>query len=197
MARSRPKSVPRRSSRTLCGRVVVAVTGSIAALWTARFILHLRANNHAREVSVVMSEHATRFVTPLAMRVVSGSPVLTDLFDAGAPLPVGHVQITEGADVLLVMPATANIIGKAAHGIADDAVSSSILAAACPVVFVPNMNQRMWRHPIVRRNVQTLKSAGYHVVPPEMGVEISTLRQREGAMPSFDIIIAAVRAALR
>lgn len=173
------------------------MTGSIGALWAAQFILHLRANGYVRQVSVIMTRNATAFVTPLALRAVSGSAVITDLFDPDAPLPIAHVQITEGAGVLLVMPATANIIGKAAGGIADDAVSSSILAAACPVVFVPNMNPRMWRHPIVRRNVRTLKGAGYHVIPPDTGIEVSTLRPREGAMPSFDSVIDAVRATLR
>jgi phosphopantothenoylcysteine decarboxylase/phosphopantothenate--cysteine ligase len=192
MARSKARSSP-----TLCDRIVIAVTGSIAALWAGRFILHLRAEGYVREVSVIMSDHAMEFVTAAAMRAISGAPVITSLFDVDAPLPVGHVQVTEGAGALIVMPATANIIGKAAGGIADDAVSSSILAAACPVIFVPNMNERMWRHPIVRRNVKTLESAGYHVVPPESGVEVSTLRAREGAMASFDAIIAATRAAVR
>jgi phosphopantothenoylcysteine synthetase/decarboxylase len=131
------------------------------------------------------------------MRAVSGASVLTDLFDPGAPLTVGHVEITDAAQALLVMPATANILGKAAAGIADDAVSAAILAAACPVVFVPNMNERMWHHPLVRRNVRTLKDAGYHLIPPARGVEVSTLREREGGMPAFETIVRGIRAALR
>ena len=187
----------RSASGRLCDRAVVAITGSIGALWAARFVLDLRAERHVRDVRVVMSQSATQFVTPMAMKAISGSPVLTSLFDADAPFPIGHIQISEDADVLIVMPATANIIGKAAGGIADDAVSASILAAACPVVFVPNMNERMWRHPTVRRNVRTLKGDGYHIVPPVDGVVVSTLRTGEGGMPPFDTIIRATRAVLR
>jgi phosphopantothenoylcysteine decarboxylase/phosphopantothenate--cysteine ligase len=131
------------------------------------------------------------------MRAISGAPVLTSLVGPYAPWAIGHVQISEDADALLVMPATANIIGKAAGGISDDAVSASILAAACPVVFVPNMNDRMWRSPAVRRNIRTLKRDGGHVVSPEEGVVVSTLRRGTGGMPSFDVIRRAIRAALR
>jgi phosphopantothenoylcysteine decarboxylase/phosphopantothenate--cysteine ligase len=181
----------------LCERAVVAVTGSIGALWAAHFVLELRTGRQVRDVRVVMSESATQFVTPMAMRAISGSTVLAGLFDADAPLPVGHVQISEDADILIVMPATANIIGKAANGISDDAVSASIMAAACPVVFVPNMNERMWRRPAVQRNVRTLTRDGYHVVPPVQGVEVSTARPAAGGMPDFDTILRAVRRILR
>lgn len=177
--------------------MVVAVTGSVGALWTAQFILHLRSEQYVRDVAVVMSSHATKFVGVTAMRAVSGSAVMTDLFEPEAPLAIGHVEITEGAGALVVMPATASIIGKAAAGIADDAVSAAILAAACPVIFVPNMNPVMWRHPIVRRNVRTLAEAGYRVIPPVAGVEVSTLRRRAGGMPSFDAIVRVIRAALK
>jgi phosphopantothenoylcysteine decarboxylase/phosphopantothenate--cysteine ligase len=139
-----------------------------------------------------MSQSATEFVTPVTMRAVSGEPVLAGLFDADAPFPIGHVQVSERASVLIVMPATANIIGKAAGGIADDAVSASILAAACPVVFVPNMNDRMWHTPAVQRNVRRLMRDGYYVVPPEEGVVVSTLRSGAGGMPSFEAILEFV-----
>jgi phosphopantothenoylcysteine decarboxylase/phosphopantothenate--cysteine ligase len=186
-----------RSSPRLCERVVVAVTGSVGALWTAQFILHLRTNRYVRDVTVVMSEHATKFVGMAAMRAVSGAPVLAGLFDPDAPFAVGHVEVSQGAGALVVMPATANIIGKAAAGVADDAVSSAILGADCPVIFVPNMNPRMWTHPIVRRNVGILKDAGYRVIPPTTGIEVSTLRSREGGMPPFDDIVRAIRAAVK
>jgi phosphopantothenoylcysteine decarboxylase/phosphopantothenate--cysteine ligase len=182
---------------TLCDRAVVAITGSIGALWAAQFVLELRTDGLVRHVNVVMSPSATQFVTPVAMRAISGSAVLTSLFDADAPFPIGHVQISEDADVLIVMPATANIIAKAAHGMADDAVSASILAAACPVVFVPNMNERMWRRAVVQRNIQTLKRDGYHVVPPAQGIVVSTAQPAIGGMPDFDTILKTIRRVLR
>ena len=188
---------PRRpASPKLCETAVVAITGSIGALWAAQFVLQLRADGHVREVRVVMSDSARQFVTPIAMRAI-WIPVLAALCDPDAPFAVGHVQISEGAGVMIVMPATANIIGKAANGIADDAVSASIMAAACPVVFVPNMNDRMWRRPAVQRNIRTLIRDGYHVVPPVAGTVVSTGRSATGGMPDFETILAAVRRRLR
>jgi phosphopantothenoylcysteine decarboxylase/phosphopantothenate--cysteine ligase len=171
----------------------MAITGSIGALWAAQFVLELRAGGHVREVRVVMSPSATQFVTPVAMRALSGTPVLSGLLTDDAPFPVGHVQISENAGVMIVMPATANIIGKVANGIADEAVSASIMAAECPVVFVPNMNGRMWRRAAVQRNVRTLVRDGHHVVPPVAGTVVSTGRTATGGMPDFETVLRAVR----
>ena len=189
---------PRRPAPPkLCDTAVVAITGSIGALWAAQFVLELRAGGHVREVRVVMSPSAAQFVTPVAMRAIAGTPVLAGLFDADAPLPVGHVQISDNADVMIVMPATANIIGKVANGLADEAVSASIMAAACPVVFVPTMNDRMWRRAAVQRNVRTLVRDGHHVVPPVAGTVVSTGRTGMGGMPDAVSVIKAVRKVLR
>lgn len=189
---------PRRPALPkLCETAVVAITGSIGALWAAQFVLELRAEGHVREIRVVMSPSATQFVTPVAMRAISGSPILSGLFDVDAPLSVGHVQVSENAGVMIVMPATANIIGKAANGLADDAVSASIMAAACPVVFVPNMNDRMWRRAAVQRNVRTLVRDGHHVVPPVAGTVVSTGRTATGGMPDFETLLKAVRRVVR
>lgn len=197
--RRRPAPAGQRASPlpALCDTVVVAITGSIGAIWAAQFVLELRAGGHVRNVRVVMSDSAAGFVTPAALRAISGTPVLTRLAHPDAPFPIGHVQISEGAAVMIVMPATANIVGKAAHGIADDAVSASILAAACPVVFVPTMNDRMWRRPVVQRNIRTLISDGYHVVPPGEGIVVSTGRPGQGGMPDVETILRAVRRVLK
>ena len=182
---------------TLCDTAVVAMTGSIGTLWAALFVLELRAGGHVREVRVVMSPSAAQFVTPVAMRAISGAPVLTTLFDADAPFPIGHVQISDGADIMIVMPATANIIGKVAGGLADDAVSASIMASACPVVFVPSMNERMWRRAAVQRNVGALVRDGYHLVPPVAGTVVSTGRTAIGGMPDTETLIRALRKVVR
>ena len=185
---------PRRPAPPkLCDTAVMAITGSIGALWAAQFVLELRAGGHVREVRVVMSPSAMKFVTPVAMRALSGTPVLSGLFDEDAPLSVGHVHISEHAGVMIVMPATANIIGKVANGIADEAVSASIMAAECPVVFLPNMNDRMWRRAAVQRNVRTLVGDGHHVVPPVAGTAVSTGRTATGGMPDFATVLRALR----
>lgn len=196
---TRPARLPRPAQPPprLCDRAIVAVTGSIGALWAAQFVLMLRAERHVRSVGVVMSESAAQFVTPIAMRAVSGEPVLSGLFEADAPFAVGHVEVTDGASLLVVMPATANVIGKVAAGIADDAVTAAVMAAGCPVVFVPNMNDGMWRRAAVQRNVRRLQVDGYHVVPPVEGVVISTLRAGTGGMPPFETIVKALRRVLR
>jgi phosphopantothenoylcysteine decarboxylase/phosphopantothenate--cysteine ligase len=182
---------------TLCDTAVVAMTGSIGTLWAALFVLELRAGGHVREVRVVMSPSAAQFVTPVAMRAISGAPVLTALFDADAPFPIGHVQISDGADIMIVMPATANIIGKVAGGLSDEAVSASIMASACPVVFVPSMNERMWQRAAVQRNVRALVRDGYHVVPPVAGTVVSTGRTAIGGMPDTETLITALRKVVR
>jgi phosphopantothenoylcysteine decarboxylase/phosphopantothenate--cysteine ligase len=197
--RARARTIRSRTPTSpghLCDRAVVAITGSIGALWAAQFVLMLRADGHVRSVRVIMSRSATEFVTPTAMRAIAGEPVLAGLFDADAPFPIGHVQVSEDADVLVVMPATANVIGKVAAGLADDVVSASILAAACPVIVVPNMNDRMWRRPVVQRNIRTLTGDGYHVVPPVEGVVVSTGRPATGGMPPFETILKAMRRVL-
>jgi phosphopantothenoylcysteine decarboxylase/phosphopantothenate--cysteine ligase len=173
------------------------MTGSVGALWAAQFVLMLRAERHVRTTGVIMSENATEFVTLAAMRAISGERVLVNLFDKAAESAAPHVQATEGAGLLIVMPATANIIGKVAAGIADDAVSTSVMAASCPVIFVPNMNDRMWRRPAVQRNIATLRRDGYHIVPPVEGVVVSTARPAMGGMPEFDTILRAAKRVLR
>ena len=195
--RARPAAARAWRAPRLCDRAVVVLTGSIGVLGRPSSVPGLRTEGEVGEVRIVMSRSAVQLVTPAALRVISGAPVCSISYEAGAPLPVGHIQISDGADVMIVMPATANIIGKAANGIADDAASSSILAAACPVVFVPSMNERMWRNAAVRRNIRTLIDDGHHIVPPVEGIEVATLRPALGAMPDSETILRSLRRVLR
>lgn len=181
----------------LCGTLVVVATGSIGVIAAGQFVLVLRHTRQVSGIRMVMSSAATKFVTPLAMQAFSGQPVVTDLFAADSPYLVGHLQISEGADVMLVMPATANILGKAAAGIADDAASTAIISAACPVIFIPSMNERMWSNAVVQRNVATLRSLGHRVIEPEMGIEVATLELSRGSMASFDSIMQSIAEAVR
>src|SRR5689334_25219774 len=116
-----------------------------------------------------MTKEATKFITPLTFEALSARKVHLDTFDQIDPTDTQHIKLTERADLLLVAPATANIIAKVAHGLCDDLVSLMIAAAACPVVFAPSMNDRMWEHPIAKENVAKLQSIGYRFIGPEAG----------------------------
>src|SRR5881397_191747 len=147
--------------------VIVAICGGIAAYKVADVVSKLVQRGAG--VTVVMTPEAQKFVTPLTFEALSGRKVRTgawDLVDSSDPQ---HISLTERADLMLVAPATANVIAKIAHGLCDDLVSLMISAAACPVVFAPAMNNRMWEHPVAKENVAKLKSLGYRFIGPEDG----------------------------
>lgn len=153
---------------TLAGRkVVLGVSGGIAAYKTPELVRQLV--QRGAEVRVVMTSSAERFVAPLALQTVSGRPVLTDLFDLSEGAEVRHIEIARWADFGLLAPATANLLGKLAHGIADDPVTTVFLAVTGPTLLAPAMNDEMWRHPAVAASVERLVSWGYRTVGPEEG----------------------------
>jgi phosphopantothenoylcysteine decarboxylase/phosphopantothenate--cysteine ligase len=147
-------------------RVVLGVTGGIAAYKSADLVSKLRAAG--AEVRVVMTEAATRFVTPLTFETLSGQPVAVDTFDRSISA-YPHVSLAQWGEVLVVAPATANILAKAATGLADDLLSTTLLSFAGPVLFAPAMNTRMWENPAVRRNHELLGARGCHFVGPAEG----------------------------
>ena len=120
-------------------------------------------------VSVVMTDAAQKFVAPLTFQALSGRPVRTSTWDLQDSSDPQHISLTERASLLLVAPATADMLARVAHGLCDDLVSLMIAAAACPVVFAPAMNNRMWDNPINQENVAKLKSHGYKFIGPEAG----------------------------
>src|SRR3954466_5440050 len=147
--------------------LVVGVCGGIAAYKVADVVSKLVQLGAG--VTVVMTAEAQQFVTPLTFEALSGRKVRTSTFhlvDAGDPQ---HIGLTERADLMLVAPATSNVIAKVAHGLCDDLVSLMVCAAACPVVFAPAMNNRMWDHPVARENVAKLAGLGYRFIGPEPG----------------------------
>jgi phosphopantothenoylcysteine synthetase/decarboxylase len=172
----------------LVKKIVLAVTGSIGASSTIPRFLGILRSMIAEEVLVVLSEAAKTFVSPYVASLLSGQPALAEFFST-EQFVAPHIQCCEGADVLLVMPATANIIGKVANGIADDIVSATVLAAICPIVFVPNMNGTMWNKKATQRNVARLKEDGYHIIEPTWGTEIANLEKTFGVMPPFPHIL--------
>jgi phosphopantothenoylcysteine decarboxylase/phosphopantothenate--cysteine ligase len=147
--------------------VVLGVTGSIAAYKAADLCSKLVQAGH--EVTVVMTRAATKLVGPLTFSALTGRPVAVDPWDKPEGVHVEHVRLADTAEAFVVAPATGNFIGKAACGIADDMLTSTLLAVTCPVLVAPAMNVRMWNHPVVQRNVRTLRELGYEIVEPEAG----------------------------
>jgi len=148
--------------------IAIGVTGGIAAYKIVDLVSRLKKEDF--EVVVLMTEGATKFVTPLTFRTMSGREVLTDLWQETERYKVQHIGVAEEADLLVIAPATANFIAKMAHGIADDLLSTVALAVTCPILVVPAMNSNMYLNPIVQSNIDKLKSLGYHVMNPDQGV---------------------------
>jgi phosphopantothenoylcysteine decarboxylase/phosphopantothenate--cysteine ligase len=148
-------------------RVLVGVSGGIAAYKTPELV-RLLITAGAR-VDVVMTPNAARFVTSLTLQVVSRNPVLTDMFDESAGAAVAHVALADAADVAVVAPATADLLGKLAHGLADDPLTTTLLAVRAPTLLAPAMNSAMWEHPAVGESIARLQSWGYRFVGPGTG----------------------------
>ncbi len=147
--------------------VIVAVCGGIAAYKVADIVSKLVQLGAG--VTVVMTAEAQKFITPLTFEALSGRKVRTGTFDLVDTSDPQHIALTERADLMLVAPATNNVLAKVAHGLCDDLVSLMICAAACPVVFAPAMNNRMWDHPIAQENFAKLAGLGYRFIGPEPG----------------------------
>ena len=148
--------------------VVIGISGSIAAFKIGNVLTHLR--DHV-DVVVAMTQAAQQFVGPQTFLALTGNPVITSLWEPTHTTPK-HIDLADELALLLIAPATANIIAKAATGICDDAVSTllvSVLPSEVPVVFAPAMNTRMWKHPATRANCETLLARGYKFIDPESG----------------------------
>jgi len=147
--------------------IVVAICGGIAAYKVADVVSKLVQLGAG--VTVCMTRGARKFITPLTFEALSGRPVRIGTFSLVESSDPQHISLTERADLMLVAPATNNIIAKVAHGLCDDLVSLMVCAAACPVVFAPAMNNRMWENPIAQENFAKLASLGYRFIGPEAG----------------------------
>lgn len=147
--------------------IILGVTGGIAihkSLELASQFVKCGASVHT-----VMTENATRLVQPLQFQVISRNPVLLNLFDAGTDWKPPHIDLAARADLLVIVPATANIIGKLANGIADDALSTVAVSVHCPILLAPAMNGHMYHNPLVQRNINTLRTHGIHFIEPASG----------------------------
>lgn len=147
--------------------IVLGVTGGIAAYKACELLRLLQ--KQGMDVYVVMTKHAAQFVAPLTFETLSGHPVALDTFERPATWEVEHIALAKRADLFLIAPATANIIGKMANGIADDMLSTTVMATKAPVMIAPAMNTGMWENPATQQNIATLVSRGVHVVAPASG----------------------------
>lgn len=147
--------------------VLLGVSGGIAAYKACEVVRRLR--DAGAEVRVVLTQGAERFVTPLTFQALSGQPVRSGLWDEAAEMGMGHLELARWADAILVAPASANLLAKLAHGLADDLLSTLCLATTAPMAVAPAMNHRMWLHPATQANVATLRQRGVAVLGPANG----------------------------
>lgn len=148
--------------------VILGVTGSIAAYKAADIASQLVKKNH--RVTVVMTQDAQEFITPLTLQVLSKNPVVTGLYDEKESWRPGHIQLADAADLILMAPATAHLLAQLAHGLAGDALTAIALATRARFLIAPAMNGKMWEHPATRENVEKLKSRGMEFIGPEEGM---------------------------
>ncbi|WP_195923331.1 bifunctional phosphopantothenoylcysteine decarboxylase/phosphopantothenate--cysteine ligase CoaBC [Clostridium tepidum] len=147
--------------------IVLGVTGGIASYKALDIVSRLKKLNY--DINVIMTKSALKFIQPLPFQSLSGNMVSKDMFEEPKAFEIQHISLSKKADMILVAPATANIIGKVANGIADDMLSTTIMAANCPVVFAPAMNTNMYNNPIVQNNIKKLKNLGYKFIEPASG----------------------------
>jgi phosphopantothenoylcysteine decarboxylase/phosphopantothenate--cysteine ligase len=175
------------------GRILIAVGGGIAAYKVPELVRALIRVGHT--VRCAMTPAATRFVTPLVLQTLTGQPVRSELFDPSEEGEIDHIQLADRADLVIVAPATANLIARFAHGLADDLVTAVLLATRAPVLIAPAMNVNMWNHPATRQNVELLRARGVQMVGPESG-ELACGWEGLGRMSDPDVIAAAAARAL-
>jgi phosphopantothenoylcysteine decarboxylase/phosphopantothenate--cysteine ligase len=171
-------------------RILLIVTGGIAAYKSLELIRRLR--EHGVEVRCILTEAAGHFVTPLSVAALSENRVFRDLFSLTDESEIGHIRLVREADLVVVAPATANILAKMAAGIADDLASTALLAADGPILVAPAMNVAMWEHPATRRNLSVLEKRGVHVVGPAAG-DLACGETGAGRMEEPEVILGAVR----
>lgn len=174
-------------------RILIGVTGSVAAFKVAGWVSTL-AKAEAR-VSVIMTESATRFVTPLTFSALSGEKTYTDMFDGECGESMAHINLGREADIIIIAPATAQTIARLANGMASDLLSTTVLASRAPVFICPAMNSRMFSHAATQRNIERLKTYGYTVIDPESGM-MACKEEGQGRLPEWDQVEEIFKRAL-
>lgn len=173
--------------------IVLGVTGSIAAYKTAS-LASMLVKQHA-DVTVIMTRNAVNFINPITFESLTGNKCLVDTFDRNFEFQVEHVSLAKQTDVFLTAPASANVIAKAAHGIADDMLTTTLLACTCPKIFAPAMNTRMYQNPVVQDNMEILRRYGMEVIRPASGY-LACGDTGEGKMPEPEVLYEYIVKAL-
>ena len=166
--------------------VLLGVTGSIAAYKIANLASALK-KLHA-DVHVLMTQNATNFIHPITFESLTGNKCLVDTFDRNFQFQVEHVSIAKKADVVMIAPASANVIGKIAHGIADDMLTTTVMACKCPIYVSPAMNTNMYENPILQDNLKILEKYGYHIITPASGY-LACGDTGAGKMPEPEVLL--------
>jgi phosphopantothenoylcysteine decarboxylase/phosphopantothenate--cysteine ligase len=174
-------------------KIVLGVTGGIAAYKAAELVRELVRGG--AEVFVVMTRSAREFITPLTFQTLSGNKVATELFSLIEESEIGHISLADRADILVIAPATANIIGKIAGGIADDLLTAVVMATKAPVLLAPAMNVHMWENPICQENIQKLRGRGYRFIDPAAG-ELACGYEGKGRLAEIPAIVEEIRSIL-
>ena len=166
--------------------ILLGVSGGIAAYKAVELASTLRKSG--AKLRIIMTENATRFVTPLTFREVANAPVYYDMWQEPQSYDMAHISLSEEADLALVAPATANIIGKLAHGIADDLLTTTLMALATPLAVAPAMNSKMWENSVVKDNIAQLRQHGIKVIEPETG-HLACGQIGKGRLPKEETIL--------
>lgn len=170
-------------------QVVIGISGGIAVYKICELVRLLKKAGHS--VDVIMTKHATEFVTPLTFRTLTDRPVAVDMYEDPESWEIEHIALAKKADVFVLAPATANLIGKVASGIADDMLTTTLMATVAPVLFVPAMNTHMYQNKIVQNNIAVLKGFGYHFMDPASGV-LACKDVGKGRLPDVEDIFREI-----
>ena len=170
--------------------ILIGVSGGIAVYKAVEIVNQLKKDGY--NVEVIMTKAAQEFVTPLTFKTMSHNPVITDLFDPLREWDTKHIDMAKAADVFVIVPATANIIGKIANGIADDMLTTTVMAARSPVLIFPAMNTFMYKNQIVQENIEKLKKHGYHVFGTAEG-ELACGDFGSGKLLNWQIIVEEIK----
>lgn len=175
-------------------KITICVCGSIVAYKSADIVNILKKKNY--DLQVIMTKNATKFITPLTLETLSKSKVVTDMFEEPNYNYVGHIEYAQNTDLIVVVPTTANILGKFANGIADDMVSSTLIASNKPILMIPAMSSVMYENAIVQNNIKKLKEYGVIFLEPEVGM-LACGVEGKGKIPKTSLIIEEIEKLLK
>ena len=174
--------------------IVIGISGGIAAYKACGLVSYLK--QQGANLNVIMTKNACNFISPLTLETLSGNKVIIDMFEDNEHYEVKHIKLAQEANLILIVPATANIIGKIANGIADDMLTTTIMATKAPVILSPSMNYVMYENKIVQKNLKKLKSYGYKIIEPSTGL-LACGYEAKGKLPKNEEIIECVKVLIK